>query len=74
MEEIAKNIVEELKKGKDFAELAREISLDEESAKMGGKWDDWITEGEDDLGIGNVDKVFVKYRDRVMKVGQKWPK
>lgn len=57
MEEIAKNIVEELKKGKDFAELAREISLDEESAKMGGKWNDWITEGEDDLGIGNVDKV-----------------
>ena len=57
MEEIANNIVEELKKGKDFAELAREISLDEESAKMGGKWNDWITEGEDDLGIGSVDKV-----------------
>lgn len=57
MEEIAKNIVEELQKGKDFSALAREISLDEESAKVGGKWNDWITEGKDDLGIGNVDDV-----------------
>jgi len=57
MEEIAQNIVKELKKGKDFAELAKEISLDEESAKRGGKWEGWITEGKDDLGIGNVDEV-----------------
>jgi peptidyl-prolyl cis-trans isomerase C len=57
MEEIAKNIVEKLKKGKDFDELARDISLDEESAKTGGKWNDWITEGKDDLGIGSVDAV-----------------
>lgn len=57
MEEIAENILRELKKGKDFAELAREISLDKESARMGGKWNDWVTEGKDDLGIGNMDEV-----------------
>ena len=57
MEEIAQNIIKELNKGKDFSELAKEISLDEESAKRGGKWEGWITEGKDDLGIGNVDEV-----------------
>lgn len=57
MEEIAKNIVEQLQKGKDFSALAQEISLDDESAKMDGKWNDWITEGKDDLGIGCVDDV-----------------
>lgn len=57
MEEIAQNILKELKKGKDFAELAKEISLDEESAKRGGEWEGLITEGKDDLGIGNVDEV-----------------
>ena len=57
MEEIAKNIVKELKKDKDFTELAKEISLDEESAKMGGQWNNWVTEGKDDLGIGNVEEV-----------------
>jgi peptidyl-prolyl cis-trans isomerase C len=57
MEEIAKNILKELKQGKDFSELAKEISLDEDSAKKGGKWESWITEGKDDLGIGNADKV-----------------
>ncbi len=57
MEEIAKKIVERLEKGKDFSELAGEISLDEDSARMGGKWNDWITEGKDDLGIGSVDEV-----------------
>jgi len=57
MEEIAQNIIKELNKGKDFSEIAKEISLDEESAKQGGKWEGWITEGRDDLGIGNVDEV-----------------
>ncbi|MCK5421385.1 MAG: peptidyl-prolyl cis-trans isomerase, partial [Deltaproteobacteria bacterium] len=57
MEEIAKNIVKELKKGRDFTELAKEVSLDEESAKMGGQWNSWVTEGKDDLGIGNVAEV-----------------
>jgi len=57
MEEIAKNIVRELKKGKNFTELAKEISLDEESAKMGGQWNSWVTAGKDDLGIGNVAEV-----------------
>ena len=57
MEEIAQNIIKQLNKGKDFSEVAKEISLDEESAKGGGKWEGWITEGKDDLGIGNVDEV-----------------
>ena len=57
MEEIAQNILKELKQGKDFAELAREISLEEESAKRGGEWGGWVTEGKDDLGIGNTDEV-----------------
>ncbi len=57
MEEIAQNISKELKQGKDFAELAKEISLEEESAKRGGEWEGWVTEGKDDLGIGNIDEV-----------------
>ena len=57
MEEIAKNILNELKQGKDFAGLAKEISLDEESAKRGGEWEGWIAEGKDDLGIGNIEGV-----------------
>ncbi len=57
MEEIAQNILKELKQGKDFAELAKEISLEEESAKRGGEWEGWVTEGKDDLGIGNIDEV-----------------
>lgn len=57
MEEIAQNIIKELKKGKDFAELAKDVSLDEESAKRGGEWEGWITEGKDDLGVGNIDEV-----------------
>jgi parvulin-like peptidyl-prolyl isomerase len=57
MEEIAQNILKELKQGKDFAELAKELSLEEESAKRGGEWEGWVTEGKDDLGIGNIDEV-----------------
>jgi parvulin-like peptidyl-prolyl isomerase len=57
MEEIAQNISKELKQGKDFAELAKELSLEEESAKRGGEWEGWVTEGKDDLGIGNIDEV-----------------
>ncbi|MBW1838677.1 MAG: peptidyl-prolyl cis-trans isomerase [Deltaproteobacteria bacterium] len=57
MEEIAQNILKELTQGKDFAELAKEISLEEESAKRGGEWEGWVTEGKDDLGIGNTDEV-----------------
>ena len=57
MEEIAQNILKELKQGKDFAELAKKISLEEESAKRGGEWKGWVTEGKDDLGIGNIDEV-----------------
>jgi foldase protein PrsA len=57
MDEIAHNIVKEIDTGKDFADLAQEFSLDETTAKEGGKWEGWITEGKDDLGIGNVDEV-----------------
>jgi len=57
MDEIAHNILKEIDKGKDFAVLAQELSLDEATAKEGGKWEGWIAEGKDDLGIGNVDEV-----------------
>jgi parvulin-like peptidyl-prolyl isomerase len=57
MDEIAHNIVKEIDKGKAFADLAQEFSLDEATAKEGGQWEGWITEGKDDLGIGNVDEV-----------------
>lgn len=56
-EEIARNIMKELEKGKDFAALAKEISLDEQTAEREGKWEGWVTEGKDDLGIGNAEKV-----------------
>ena len=57
MDEVAHNIMKEIDKGKDFAALAQELSLDEATAKEGGKWEGWVTEGKDDLGIGNVDEV-----------------
>jgi peptidyl-prolyl cis-trans isomerase C len=56
-QEIARNIVKELKKGKDFAQLAKELSLDKDTAAKDGKWEGWISEGKDDLGIGNLDEV-----------------
>ena len=57
MDESAQNILKELEKGKDFSALAQEVSLDEASARAGGKREGWITEGKDDLGIGNVSEV-----------------
>jgi len=66
MKEIADRIKEELSKGKSFSDLAREISLDEATAKNGGKFNGWVRNGEDDLGIGNVDEV-----SRVLFAGNK---
>jgi parvulin-like peptidyl-prolyl isomerase len=57
MKEIADKITENLKSGKDFNQLAREISLDKETAENGGKFSGWVRKGEDDLGIGNTDEV-----------------
>ena len=57
LDEIAQNILKEIEKGKDFAALAQEVSLDEATAREGGKWEGWISEGKDDLGIGNVGDV-----------------
>ncbi len=57
MKEISDRIIEELKNGKDFSALARDISLDKETAKNGGEFNGWIRKGEDDLGIGNVSEI-----------------
>lgn len=57
MDEVAQNILKELDKGKDFSTLAQEFSLDETTAKDGGRWQGWITDGKDDLGIGNPTEV-----------------
>ena len=56
-DEDAQSIVKEVGQGKDFASLAQERSLDATTAKEGGKWNGWITEGKDDLGIGKADEV-----------------
>ena len=56
-DEHAQTIIKDLEQGKDFATLAREFSLDEATAKGGGKWDGWITDGKDSLGIGNVAQI-----------------
>jgi len=56
-DEHAQTIVKDLEQGKDFATLAQEVSLDEATAKEGGKWDGWITDGTDSLGIGNVAEI-----------------
>ena len=55
MKEISGKIIEKLKNGKDFSVLAREISLDDKTAKNGGRFSGWVRKGEDDLGIGSVD-------------------
>jgi parvulin-like peptidyl-prolyl isomerase len=57
MKEIADKITENLKSGKDFNQLAREISLDKGTAENGGKFSGWVRKGEDDLGIGNTEEV-----------------
>ncbi len=54
LKEVADKTMEELSSGKDFNELARRISLDNETAPAGGMLNRWIRRGEDDLGIGNV--------------------
>jgi peptidyl-prolyl cis-trans isomerase C len=57
MKEVADRIIEEVTKGKDFNQLAYEISLDNETAKNRGRFNGWVRKGEDDLGIGNVKEV-----------------
>jgi peptidyl-prolyl cis-trans isomerase C len=57
MKEIAEKIVEEIKAGKTFETMAEEISLDKQTAANKGEFKNWVRKGEDDLGIGNVDKV-----------------
>jgi len=57
MRETAEKLAKKLEAGEDFSGMAKEYSLDEESAKRGGEWKDWVIEGEDSLGIGYVDKV-----------------
>jgi len=57
MKEIAEKIAEELKTGKTFEVMAKEISLDKQTAANKGEFKNWVRKGEDDLGIGNVDKV-----------------
>ncbi len=56
-DEDAQSIVTEVGQGKDFASLAEERSLDATTAKEGGKWTGWITDGKDDLGIGKADEI-----------------
>jgi peptidyl-prolyl cis-trans isomerase C len=57
MKEIAEKIAEELKAGKTFEAMAEEVSLDKQTAANKGKFKNWVRQGEDDLGIGSVDKV-----------------
>ena len=56
-DEGAQSIVTEVGQGTDFASLAEERSLDAATAKEGGKWNGWITDGKDDLGIGKADEI-----------------
>ena len=56
-EEDSQSIVTAVGQGKDFASLAQERSLDETTAREGGKWTGWITDGKDDLGIGKADEI-----------------
>jgi len=57
MKEIAEKIAAELKTEKTFEAMAEEISLDKQTAANKGKFKSWVRKGEDDLGIGNVDKI-----------------
>ena len=57
MKEIAEKITEELKEGKTFEAMAEEVSLDKQTASNKGEFKNWIRKGEDDLGIGSVEKV-----------------
>ena len=55
--EAADKIFKELKSGKDFSAYAREISLNKNTAKDGGRFPNWVRKGEDDLGIGSPEAV-----------------
>ena len=57
MKEIAEKIAEELKAGKTFEAMAEEVSLDKQTADNKGEFKSWVRKGEDDLGIGSVDKI-----------------
>ncbi|MDA1272504.1 MAG: peptidyl-prolyl cis-trans isomerase [Verrucomicrobia bacterium] len=52
-EEMAKEALENLKNGKDFGELAVEISMDAGTAKNQGKIEGWVNKGAAVPGIGN---------------------
>jgi len=51
-EESARNAMEKLKGGRDFGELAREVSLDDSTREKGGEVGDWVAKGESVPGIG----------------------
>ena len=55
--EAADKIYKELKGGRDFSAYAKEISLNKNTAKDGGRFPNWVRRGEDDLGIGNAEAV-----------------
>jgi len=55
--EAADKICKELKGGRDFSSYAREISLNKNTAKDGGRFAGWVRKGEDDLGIGSPEAV-----------------
>lgn len=57
MKEIAEKILEEIKSGKRFEDLAEEVSLDAATASDRGRFKNWVRKGEDDLGIGNAEAV-----------------
>ncbi|MBN2109208.1 MAG: peptidyl-prolyl cis-trans isomerase [Deltaproteobacteria bacterium] len=55
--EAAEKIYKELKGGRDFGAYAKEISLNKNTAKDGGRFPTWVRRGEDDLGIGSTEAV-----------------
>jgi parvulin-like peptidyl-prolyl isomerase len=53
----ADEALKELTSGKSFAEVAKSRSLDTNTRDEGGLFPNWITRGEDTLGIGQAEQV-----------------
>ena len=59
-EQQAQDIIERIKNGEDFSNMAKELSLDEETKDGGGKIDLDVIEGSDVPVIGNVNGLSEK--------------
>lgn len=71
-EKAAADLLKEIKGGKDFAEMAKAVSLDEATKAKGGEIEGWVERGSFVPGIGdNAEAMNLIFRTEAGKVAEK---